>query len=48
MAKRKIEMYEYRTIIYRLQQGLSIRVIAKNGLAGRNKINLIKKLGSRA
>ena len=44
MAKRKIEMHEYRTIIYHLQQGLSVRIISKKGLAGRNKINEVKKL----
>jgi len=44
MPKRKIEMYEYRTIIYRLQQSQSDRTIAKSGLAGRNKVSEIKKL----
>ena len=46
MAKRKVEMHEYRTIIYHLQQGLSARVIAKNGLAGRNKVNEVNKLAA--
>ena len=44
MPKRKIEMHEYRTIIYRLQQSQSERTIAKSGLAGRNKVSEIKKL----
>jgi len=44
MPKRKIEMYEYRTVIYRLQQSQSVRTIAKSGLAGRTKISEIKTL----
>lgn len=44
MSKRKIEMYEYRAIIYRLRQGMTARQIAKEGLAGRHKINTIRVL----
>jgi len=35
-------MYEYRQIIYRLRRGQKIRAIAKEGLAGRDKIKEIK------
>lgn len=44
MSKRKIEMYEYKAIIYRLRQGMTARQIAKENLAGRHKINAIRKL----
>lgn len=44
MANRKIEMYEYRQIIYRLQQGQKVRAIAREGLANRDKIRAIKKI----
>ena len=37
-------MYEYRTIIYRLPQSLSVRSIAQSGLAGRDKVREIKRL----
>lgn len=46
MAKRRIDMYEYRQIIVRLRMKESSRGIAKAGLAGRNKINAIKKIAS--
>lgn len=42
MSNRKIEMYTYRDIIYRLQQGQSVRAIAQMGLAGRRKIREIQ------
>ena len=42
MSNRNFEMYEYRTIIYRLQLGESARAIAKSKLAGREKISEIK------
>jgi transposase len=35
-------MHEYRTIIYRLQQGQTIRAIQRDGLAGREKIKAIQ------
>jgi transposase len=44
MAKRRIDMYEYRQIIVRLRMKESGRGIAKTGLAGRNKINAIKQI----
>ena len=44
MSKRKIEMYEYRAIIYRLRQGMAARQIARESLAGRHKINSIRIL----
>lgn len=47
MSNRKILMYEYRSIIYRLQQGESARIVAKLGLAGRHKIADIKKEAER-
>lgn len=37
-------MYEYRTIIYRLQQGQTIRDINRDHLAGRRKIKAIKEI----
>jgi transposase len=47
MSRRKIEMYEYRHIVYQLQQGESIRTIAKSGLAGRNKVTEIKNIATK-
>lgn len=44
MANRRIEMYEYRQIIYRLQQGQKVRTMAREGLANREKIRAIKKI----
>jgi len=44
MGNRKIEMHAYRTIIYRLQAGQTIRSIAKEGLMGRKKITVIKEV----
>lgn len=44
MSRRKIEMYEYKAIIYRLRQGMTARQIAKEGFAGRHKINAIRIL----
>ncbi len=44
MSKRIIKMYEYKAIIYRLKQGMTARQIAKEGLAGRHKINEIAKV----
>jgi transposase len=44
MTNRKIDMHEYKTIIYQLQQGQSIRAISKQCLAGRGKIQEIKKM----
>ena len=42
MGNRKIQMHEYRHIIYRLRQGESERSIARDGLAGRPKIKIIR------
>lgn len=42
MANRRIEMYEYREIIYQLRQGQSARSVAREGLAGRKKIEAIR------
>jgi transposase len=44
MANRRIEMYEYRRIIYRLKKEEGVRTIARDGLAGREKIRHIKKV----
>ena len=44
MSKRKLAMHVYKTIIYRLRQGESARKIAQEKLAGRRKINEIKKI----
>lgn len=44
MANRRIEMYEYRQIIYRLQQGQKVRTMAREGLANRDKIRSIKTI----
>ena len=44
MSYRKIDMYEYRAIIYRLREGMSARKIADIGLAGRRKVNAINQL----
>jgi len=37
-------MYEYKAIIYRLREGLTAREISKLGLAGRHKVNVIRKV----
>ena len=44
MSNRRIEMHEYRQIIYRLQKGQTIRAIAREGLASRDKIKEIKQV----
>lgn len=44
MSNRRIEMHEYQQIIYRLQQGQTLRTIAREGLAGRAKIGSIAKI----
>jgi len=44
MANRKIAMYEYRQIIYRLRQGQSIRAISRDTQFGRHKITEVKDL----
>ncbi len=44
MAKRRIDMYEYRQIIVRLRTGVSIRSIAKAGLASRSKVKSIHQV----
>lgn len=44
MANRRFEMYEYRQIIYRLQQGQKVRAMAREGFANRDKIRSIKKI----
>ena len=41
MAYRKLEVYEYRQIIYRLQSGQSHREISRCGLASRKKVTAI-------
>ena len=46
MAKRRIEMYEYRQIIVRLRMGASVRAIAKAGLASRFKVKQISLIAS--
>jgi transposase len=40
-------MHEYRQIIYRLQKGQTIRAIAREGLASRDKIKEIKQIAER-
>jgi transposase len=42
MTNRRIEMYEYRQIIYRLRLGQSEREIARDVIAGRKVIHRIK------
>ena len=44
MANRRIEMYQYGQIIYRLQQGQRVREISRDGLASRDKIKAIKQI----
>lgn len=39
-------MHTYRTIIYRLKAGQSIRSIAKDGVMGRHKISIVRELAS--
>lgn len=47
MSNRRIEMHEYRQIIYRLQKGQSVRTIAREGLASRDKIKEIKEVAEK-
>ncbi|MDP6963931.1 MAG: IS21 family transposase [Planctomycetota bacterium] len=47
MAKRIIQMYEYRNIIYRLKEKQSARAIARDGLASRTKVDEIKAIAKR-
>ena len=42
MGNRKFEMYEYRQVIYQMQQGLSDRQIAKQQLVGRAKCRTVR------
>jgi hypothetical protein len=44
MANRRIEMYEYRQIIYRLRKKQSVRSISRDTKMGRHKISEIKSL----
>jgi len=46
MSNRKFEMYEYRQVIVRLRLGESVRGIAKSGLGGRRKIQIINEIAS--
>lgn len=46
MSNRKIAMYEYQAIIYRFQNGQSIRSLAAQGFAGRNKLSQIYTVAS--
>lgn len=43
MTNRKIEMHQYREIIYRLREGQSAREISRAGLAGRKKVKAVKE-----
>lgn len=47
MSNRRIEMYQYQQIIYRLRQGQTVRAIARDGLASRDKITEIKKIAKK-
>ena len=42
MGNRRIEVYEYRQVIYRLKKGQSTRSIAKDGLMSRDKVRKIQ------
>jgi len=44
MAKRRIEMHEYRQVIHRMRQGQSDRAITKSGLMGRHKCAFIRSI----
>ena len=44
MSNRRIEMYEYKQIIHKLQHSQTIREISRDGLASRDKISSIKKI----
>lgn len=46
MTNRRIEMYEYHQIIYRLQQGQTVRAISRDGLASTDKIRTIKQIAT--
>lgn len=44
MANRRIDMHEYREVIYRLRQQQSERAIARSGIMGRHKTNEIGQI----
>ncbi len=44
MANRRIEMYEYRQIIFRLRQNQTNRAISRDGMGCRDKISEIKRI----
>lgn len=44
MANRRIDMHEYREVIYRLRQQQSERAIARSGITGRHKTNEIGQI----
>ena len=44
MARRSIEMHEYRQALMRLRQGDSEREIARSGLMGRAKVARFREL----
>lgn len=47
MVNRRIEMYEYRQIIYRLRKGQSNRSISRETSFGRDKVSAIKRLSAK-
>ena len=44
MGNRRIEVYEYKQVIYRLRKGQSTRSIAKDGLMSRDKVRKIQSV----
>jgi len=46
MSNRRIEMYEYRQVIYRMRQGDSDRSIARDRLIGRIKAKLVRHIAN--
>lgn len=47
MSNKRFEMYEYRQIIYRLQQGQKARAISRDGLASRSKVAEIREVAEK-
>ena len=47
MSNRRIMMHEYKEIIYRLQQGQTIREIQRDHIAGRRKIKAVREIAEK-
>ena len=44
MANRRFEMYQYRQVLVRMRLGESSRAIARSGLMGRTKVEVLREI----